>query len=139
MSVCTTPLSRLSRTAVAKVSGDAWAPLRPLFMELSQDLLAVSQDAQGELTTIYVRFTVTTEVASPAYSVIWIKSIKQLVVGLALPPASINAAQIVPCPKGYNYKGLTAYFVLKPGDQIPENFDALSVLAYNEAKRGATG
>ena len=50
-------------------------------------LLEASPDAQAELLSQYVKFTTTAAPNGPAYAVVWLKSSKRLIVGLALPEA----------------------------------------------------
>ena len=52
----------LSQRIIAKVSGPAWEQLRGQFMQIARLLLAVSPDADSEVVTAYVKFTINCEV-----------------------------------------------------------------------------
>ena len=78
-------MGELSQRIIAKVSGPAWEQLRGQFMQMARLLLAVSPDADSELFTTYVKFTVHTDLQSHVFAAIWLKSSKRLIVGLALP------------------------------------------------------
>ena len=78
-------MGELSQHTIAKVSGPAWESLRGQFLQIARLLLAVSRDADSELMTSYVKFTINTAPQSPVFAAIWLKSSKRLIVGLALP------------------------------------------------------
>jgi len=73
----------LSQRIIAKVSGPAWESLRGQFMQISRLLLAASPQADSELMTSYVKFTINAAPQSPVFAAIWLKSSKRLIVGLA--------------------------------------------------------
>ena len=58
-------MGELSQRTIAKVSGPAWEPLRGQFMQIARSLLAVSPDADSELMTTYVKFTIHTDSPKP--------------------------------------------------------------------------
>ena len=66
-------MGELSQRTIAKVSGPAWEPLRGQFMQISRLLLAVSPDADSELMTSYVKFTINTAPQSPVFAAVWFK------------------------------------------------------------------
>ena len=99
-------MSELPQHAVAKVSGPSWEPLRKQFLEIGRLLLEASPDAQAELLSQYVKFTTTAAPNGPAYAVVWLKSSKRLIVGLALPEAYEAEGLGAPLPKT-TYRGLT--------------------------------
>ena len=70
----------LSQRIIAKVSGPAWESLREQFMKMTRLLLAVSPDADSELMTTYVKFTVHATPQSPVFASVWLKSSKRLIV-----------------------------------------------------------
>ncbi|MBC7818538.1 MAG: hypothetical protein IAG10_16750, partial [Planctomycetaceae bacterium] len=78
-------MNRLDPDAVARVSGPRWSTLRPAFIEISDAMLAVSPEATGRLTTIYVKFQFMRGDSVIVYAVAWIKKSSEIVVGLALP------------------------------------------------------
>jgi hypothetical protein len=53
-------MGELSQHTIAKVSGPAWESLRGQFMQISRLLLAAAPDADSELFTTYVKFTINT-------------------------------------------------------------------------------
>ena len=101
----------LSQRIIAKVSGPAWESLRGQFMRIARSLLAVSPDADSELVTTYVKFTVNMAPQSHVvqaqplfgeqhvFAAIWLRSSKQLIVGLAL-PEEYEAADLGPACLG---------------------------------------
>jgi len=119
----------LSQHTIAKVSGPAWEQLRGPFMHIGRSLLAVSPDADSELFTTYVKFTITSDTKSPAYAAVWLKCSKRLIVGLAL-PEDYESALLGPSLPGTMYKGLTKYFVVERGGKVPAEFAAWVRLAY---------
>src|SRR5262245_34304428 len=109
---------RLSDAAVQRVSGPSWQPLKQTFLDMSEVLLNSAPNAVGVLTTIYVKYQVDSKSNSAVFAVAWLKNSKQIVLGLALPDA-YESPLLVEAPAGMNYKGITKYLVIKPGDQLP--------------------
>ena len=128
-------MGELSQHTIAKVSGPAWEPLRGQFMQVVRSLLAVSPDADSELMTTYVKFTVHGDATSPVFAAIWLKSSKRLIVGLAL-PEEYDATELGPAPPGTIYKGLTKYFVVERGGVVPKDLAEWAGLAYRNAMSG---
>ena len=122
-------MGELSQRIIAKVSGPAWEPLRGQFMQIARLLLAVSPDADSELMTTYVKFTIHTAPQSPVFAAVWLKSSKRLIVGLAL-PEEYEAEELGPALPGTMYKGLTKYFVVERGGAVPKGFANWAKLAY---------
>ena len=112
-------MGALDQRAIDRVSGDAWTGLRDSFFTVSDTLLSVSDSAYGELTTIYVKYKPSAEPAAPVYAVVWLKSSKQMIVGLAL-PSDFDHAALGKAPQGARYRGLTKYLTLRPGDAVPD-------------------
>src|SRR3954451_7993504 len=110
-----TVIDRLDERAVKRVQGAAWDALRGTIFETSRILLSVSPDATSELTTIYVKFMAS---KTTVYAVAWVKSSKELVIGLSLPDGA-ESPSLMTAPTGMTYKGLTKYLRLLPGDAIP--------------------
>ncbi len=134
----------LSQRFIAKVSGPAWESLRGQFMQIARSLLAVSPDADTELVSAYVMFTINSDPQSPVFAAVWLKTSKQLIVGLALPVE--YEAELGPALPGTMYKGLTKYFVVERGGVVPKGLgewaktayqNALSFAARKEIKRAA--
>jgi len=125
-------MGQLQSQVLEKVSGPAWDQIRPAFLQVNDALLAVGPETRGQLTTIYVKYT-TTPAATEVYAVVWIKTSKQIVVGLAL-PESVEDGGLGNPPAGTRYKGLTKYFVLRPGDGVPERLHEWARAAYEHVR-----
>ena len=122
-------MSQLSQRAIDKVAGPAWDELRDQFNSVCETLLGVSEAARGDLTTIYIKFTVSPEPTSPVYAVLWVKSSKQLSVGLALPESDVPDV-LGPAPAGMRYKGLTGYFSVAAGEGVPIELSTWAAKAF---------
>jgi hypothetical protein len=122
-------MGELSQRIIAKLSGPAWEQLRGQFMQIARLLLAVSPDADSELMTTYVKFTINSDLQSPVYAAVWLKSSKQLIVGLALPEEK-QADGLGPALPGTMYRGLTKYFVVQRGSAVPKGLVEWAGLAY---------
>ncbi len=122
----------LSQRIIAKVSGPAWEQLRGQFMQIARSLLAVSPDADSELMTTYVKFTIHTTPQSPVFAAIWLKSSKRLIVGLAV-PEEYEAEKLGPSLPGTMYKGLNQYFVVDRGGVVPKALAEWARMAYQNA------
>ena len=125
-------MGELSQHTIAKVSGAVWEQLRGQFMQMARSLLAVSPDADSELMTTYVKFTVHTAFQSHVFAAIWLKSSKRLIVGLSL-PEEYEAEELGPALPATTYKGLTKYFVVERGGAVPKGFAEWAALAYQNA------
>ena len=98
--------------------------------------MAVSPDADSELMSTYVKFTIHSASQSPVYAAIWLKSSKRLIVGLAL-PEEYEAEELGPSLPGTMYKGLTKYFVVERGSAVPTGLAEWATTAYQNALRAA--
>lgn len=126
-------MGTISDKALEKVAGPAWDALRTQFNEITEILLSVDPDTFADLTTIYIKFTLTNAASSPVYAVMWVKSSKQLVVGLAL-PEDMHSEGLGPAPKGMNYKSLTGYFAVEPGTPVPVELAGWAKEAFENVK-----
>ncbi len=126
-------LERLDANAIQRVSGPSWASLREPFFVMSDVLLNVSKEAVAILTTIYVKYQVTSQPTSDVFAVAWLKSSKNIVLGLALPDDADDPMLGSP-PKGMTYKGITKYLVIGPGEPIPEQLENWAITAYNHTQ-----
>jgi hypothetical protein len=122
---------RLDAKAVQKVSGPSWAPLKEPFLEISRKLLSVAPDTRAELTTIYVKFC-TTPAGIEVYAVAWLKTSKEIVVGMSL-PESVDHPRLGNARPGMKYKGLTKYFGVTVDNSVPHELEAWASLAYETA------
>ena len=125
-------MSELTQHTIAKVSGPAWESLRGQFMQISRLLLAASPDADSELMTTYVKFTVHTAPQSHVFAAVWLKSSKRLIVGLAL-PADYEAEGLGPSLPGTMYRSLNQYFVVERGNAVPKGLAEWAQTAYQNA------
>jgi hypothetical protein len=125
-------MGALSQRIVAKVSGPAWEQIRGQFMQISRLLLAASPDADSELVSAYVKFTINSDPQTRIFAAIWLKSSKRLIVGLAL-PEEYEAEELGPPLPGTMYKGLTKYFVVERGGAVPKGLAEWAGLAYETA------
>ena len=124
----------LTQRARDKLNTPQWKSLRDLFLQVSEVILGVSPDAQGDLAGSYMKFTTGPHPTSAAYAVVWLKvsAPKRLILGLAL-PENFEAEGLGPSPERIFYKGLTKFFVVKEGQTIPKNLSGWARGAYEEA------
>jgi hypothetical protein len=113
----------------ARVESPTWEPLRRQLLEICRLFLNVSADAKSEIVSYYVKFTVGTAPTSSTYAAIWLKNTKRLIVGLAL-PEGYEAEGLGPALPGTAYKGLTKYFTIEPGGEVPKRLGEWVGLAY---------
>ena len=128
-------LERLDERAISRVNGAAWTLLRGSFFRVAKALLAVSPQTRSQLTTIYVKFCVDDKLDT-VYAVVWLKTSRQIVVGLNLSEEQRPLAVPRSMP-GHAYKNLNAYFVIDPDDVMPNGlFDSIPA-AYHHALSSA--
>ena len=123
-------MGNLSSRVIDKVDGPSWDGSREKLMDIFNTLLSVSPDTRGELATSYVKCTVTDEVVSPVFAVVWIKTSKKITIGLAL-PESFESDKLDVAPPGAVYKGLTGCFTLTQDDDVPHELHRWGDVAYN--------
>ena len=119
---------RLDPKAIDKLAGPSWDSLRPLFSELNETLLSVSDSTTGRLTTIYIKYTSPDTSGNP-YAVVWVKKASELIVGLSL-PEDVEDARLGDPPKGCKYAGLTKFFTVDADHRVPDHFSAWAKQAY---------
>lgn len=129
-------IDRLDERAIQRVSGPSWAPLRGAFLEISRLLLSVAPEARAELTTIYVKYC-TNRAGSEVYAVAWLKTSKEIVVGMSL-PESVADQRLGEARPGMKYKGLTKYFGVTVDTPVPDELEAWARIAYQTATSGRT-
>jgi hypothetical protein len=122
----------LSQRIIEKVSGPTWDQLRGQLMQVGRLLLAVSHDANSELMTSYVKFTINAAPQSPVYAALWFKNSKRLIVGLALPEEYEGQGLGPALPRNF-YKGLNKYFVVERGSAVPKGLAGWAKTAYQNA------
>ena len=120
----------LSQRTRDKLSTPRWKTLRDLF-QVSEVILEVSPDAQGDLAGTYVKFTTGPHPTSAAYAVVWLKvsAPKRLIVGLAL-PEDFEVEGLEPPSERIFYKGLTKFFVIEKRQAVPERLSGWAKRAY---------
>ena len=117
-----------------KLKGPHWRLIRDLFLQVSEVILGVSPRAKGELAGNYVKFTIGSHPASPAYAVVWPKvaAPKRLLIGLSLPEDFV-AETLGPPPDKMLYKGLTRFLVIDEDQTCLEELQGWAKRAYAEA------
>lgn len=120
------PSVPLDPRAVERVSGPSWAGLKPAVLAIGEALLSVSPKAGNHLTTIYVKFE---RPGGAVYAVMWVKKSTHAVVGLAL-PGGVAHERLHDAPKGMSYPGLTRYFTVREGDEVPADLAAWARIAF---------
>jgi hypothetical protein len=124
-------IDRLDPRAIQKVSGRLWIPLKEPFLEVSRTLLSVAPEAKAELMRIYVKYC-TTPAGTEVYAVAWLRTSKEIVVGMSL-PESVEHPRLGPPRPGMRYMGLTKYFGFDVDNPVPDEFEAWAKLAYETA------
>jgi hypothetical protein len=124
----------LSQRVHDKLSSAKWHRIRNLLLQVSEILLGVSTDAQGELAGQYVKFATDSHPSRPAYAVVWpnMSLPRRLLVGLALPD-NFDGEHLGPVPEGVYYPGLTRFLVINEGQAIPGEFSEWAKRAYDQA------
>jgi len=111
-----------------------WKFLRDFFVRVSEVILEISPEAQGELAGNYVKFSTASGATSPVYAAVWPKMSlpKRLIVGLAL-PEDFEAAGLGPPPERIFYQGFTKFLVIKEEQTVPQELSTWARLAYDAA------
>jgi hypothetical protein len=130
-------LERLDEHAIKRVGGPAWEPLRDAFLRMSETLLNVSAESAGVLTTIYVKYQVSSAPNACVFAVAWLKNSKNIVLGLAL-PEDMESPMLGPAPVGMKYKGITKYLTIRPTETLPSELPQWAADAYKYAQVSAT-
>jgi hypothetical protein len=121
-----------------KLNTSHWKAFRDRFVRLSEVLLGISPDNQGDLTGNYVKFAAGSDPMSPVYAVVWPKlsEPRRLIVGLTL-PEDFQAESLGPPPEWIFYRGLTKFLVIEEGQPIPEELPEWVKRAYEQALSSA--
>jgi hypothetical protein len=114
-----------------RLRGPAWDAVRSTFDSLCNSVLGVADSTRAELTTIYVKFSISGDASAPVYAVAWLKTSKNVVIGFAL-PEDFDAPLLTSAPAGMKYKGLTKYFRIVPDAVLPVEIQHWARLAYSE-------
>ena len=127
-------MGMLTQRTHDKLNSPMWKSIRELFVQVSEVILAISSDAQGDLAGTYVKFTTGSHPASASYAVVWprMSAPKRLIVGLAL-PEDFEEEPLGPPPERIFYPGLTKFLVIEEGQAFPEGLAGWAKRAYEEA------
>ena len=128
-------MEQLDPRAEQKLSGPAWEKVRLQIETIHNALTAVSPTARGELMAIYIKY-VSEETKGQPFAVLWIKTSKQLVLGLAL-PEPFDSGELEQAPERHTYAGVTGYLTLKPGELVPSDVPRWARMAYENVKANA--
>ena len=120
----------------AKIAGATWNGIRRKVQQVSGLLLATGEETTSELTTIYVKYKIARNPRSSVFAVMWIKSAKQVVLGLAT-PEKIDEQGVKDAPKGMSYAGLTSYVGISEDRDLPARLPEWIELAYEQVASSA--
>lgn len=115
-----------------RTSNRSWESLPGQLLEICRQLLDASPDGKSEIVSYYVKFSIDTAPISPTYAAVWLKNTKRLIVGLAL-PEEYEADELGTALPGTTYKGLTKYFTVERGGDVPQNLGTWIEQAYQNA------
>ena len=117
-----------------KLNSSQWTLLRDLILRVSEVILEISLDCQGELAGSYVKFATGSDAMSPVYAAVWPKVLKpgRLIIGLTL-PEDFQDKSLGPHPERIFYPGLTRFMVIVEGQAIPEKLSEWVKRAYEQA------
>ncbi|MFZ2874283.1 MAG: hypothetical protein WAZ94_07345 [Phycisphaerales bacterium] len=125
-----THVERLDPRAAAKISGAAWTRLRPLFLQVHHDLVACGAEVKSELTTIYVKYTRSSDERNAPFAVVWIKKSTELIVGVSAPADAVGSPWSSQLP-GLQYAGLTAFLKVSDPSALPSDFRVIVQAAFD--------
>jgi hypothetical protein len=128
----------LTQRVYDKLDASQWNAFRDSFVRLSEVLLGILPDSQGDLAGNYVKFSTGSDPMSPVYAVVWPKMSepRRLIVGLTL-PEDFQAESLGPPPEPIFYRGLTRFLVIEEGQAIPEELSGWVKRAYGVALSSA--
>jgi len=117
-----------------KLDALQWKLIRDFLVRVSEVILEISSDAQGDLAGSYVKFATGSDPTSPVYAVVWPKMSlpKRVIVGLAL-PEDFEAEPLGPPPERIFYRGITKFVVILDDEAMPEGLSDWLKRAYEEA------
>ena len=127
-----TPMENLLQELTNRTSNRSWESLRGQLLEICRQLLDASPEGKSEIVSYYVKFSIDTAPISPTYAAVWLKNTKRLIVGLAL-PEEYEAEELGTALPGTTYKGLTKYFTVERGGDVPQNLGTWIEQAYQNA------
>jgi len=117
-----------------KIAGPSWAKIREKLVGIHNILLNVHESAVSELTTIYIKYKTLPEPVAPVFAVMWIKTAKQIVLGLAT-PEKLTHQDITDAPRGMKYKGLTSFLEITEDRDIPTELEQWVKIAFHSVQK----
>ena len=112
-----------------KIAGPAWDRIREKVMKIHWLLLDLHETATSELTTIYIKYKTLPEPMAPVFAVMWIRTTKKVILGLAA-PEKIEHQNIIDAPFGMKYKGLTSFLEITEDHEIPVELEQWAEVAF---------
>lgn len=104
-----------------KLDSKGWDPLSPVFEKMHTCLLGLDEKVAAQRTTIYVNYKYEDLPFSKVFAVVWIRTIRHLLVALRLPEDTMRPP-LEPPPAKFKYPPMNAYFQVNQGQQIPDQF-----------------
>ncbi|MHB1034997.1 MAG: hypothetical protein ACYC35_15315 [Pirellulales bacterium] len=126
-------MGELTQRVHDKLNAFQWKPFRDSFVRVSEVILGISPESQGDWAGNYVKFATGSDLMSPVYSVVWpkVSEPRRLIVGLALPD-DFQDESLGPPPERFFYRGLTKFLVIEDGQAIPERLSQWVRRAYEQ-------
>ncbi len=115
-----------------RVMGPVWSGVRAKILDVQQVLSTTDEHAAFEPSTIYVKCKTRDEPLAPVFAVIWMRSAREVVLGLATPEPIVHACAIAP-PAKMKYKGLTTYVPITEAEPLPRELADWSRQAFVHA------
>ncbi len=117
-----------------KIGGDTWNNIRSNLTEVHNVLLSVNESVASELTTIYIKYKVVDEPMGGTFAVMWVKTAKRVVLGLAT-PEKVNHKDVIDAPQGMKYKGLTSYLKITIDQAVPGELKQWAMMAFGHIEK----
>ena len=118
---------------VKKLSGRSWDKSREKLIGLIKELLSVDKSAVVEPSTIYLKFKVRDEPLAAVYAVLWVRSVKNIILGLSTPKKNENEI-VMGAPPHMKYTGLTSYIKIDEDVDLPSDLVIWIKNAFENAK-----
>lgn len=116
-----------------RINGPLWKALREKIISIHETLLSINDSIIPELTTIYVKYKVSNSSLFSVFAVMWVKTTKEVVVGLATQDR-INHQAIIDPPSKMKYRGLVSYIRITAADEVPKELNEWAQNAYMNIK-----
>lgn len=115
-----------------KFQGKTWDDIRDKLMEIQKILFAVNDSVSSKLVKGYIKYQTSDRPLRQPFAVLWVKSAKHVVLGLAT-PKKIDHKNITCAPQGMTYKGLTSYLNITAEQHLPRELQHWVRAAYEHA------